>query len=148
MPFSKAVWQAAHMPESKAPQIRIRHRLEKVSDAWDEFQSSRARDAVYKYLEAVFAIVRHYKIRPKIEKLLRHAFKFTDLRFDEKADPFATVIRCTSGRSVDDKTISKWARALRYAGRSKKPEVRLRTFMKEAGGINACASLYGQRPLR
>ena len=35
---------------------RIRRWFEKVRDAWDDFQASRARDAVYGYLEAVFAI--------------------------------------------------------------------------------------------
>jgi hypothetical protein len=44
----------------------------------------------------------------------------------------------------DNKTVSKWARALRYASRSKEPAVWLRTFMKEAGGVNACADLYAR----
>jgi hypothetical protein len=89
---------------------------------------------------AVFAIVRHYKVRRRTNKLLHNAFKFAGLPFDRNADPFTAVIRCTSADEVDSKTISKWARALRYAGRPKKPEVRLRTFMKEAGGVNACAA--------
>ena len=66
-------------------------------------------------LEAVFAIVAHYKVRRKTKKLLRHAFKFADLPFDKNADPFTAVIRCTCDDNVDSKTISKWARALRYA---------------------------------
>jgi hypothetical protein len=110
---------------------------------WDDFQANRARDAVYGYLEAVFAIVTHYKVRRKTKKRLRHAFKFAKLAFDKDADPFTAIIRCTS-ENADNKTISKWARALRYAGRSKKPEVRLRTFMKEAGGVNACAARYAK----
>jgi hypothetical protein len=137
VPIPRMLRQARHVPKVRAPQIGTRRWLEKIRGAWDNFQSSRARDAVYGYLEAVFAIVKHYKVRRKIEKLLRHAFKFTDLRFGKKADPFATVIRCTSDDNADSKTIIKWARALRYAGRSKKPEVRLRTFMKEVGGVQA-----------
>jgi hypothetical protein len=31
--------------------------LEKVSGAWEELQTGHARDAIYGYLEAVFAIV-------------------------------------------------------------------------------------------
>jgi hypothetical protein len=54
--------------------ISLRQRLEKVGDAWDDFQANRARDAVYGYLEAVFAVVDHYKVRRKTKKLLRHAF--------------------------------------------------------------------------
>jgi hypothetical protein len=127
---------------------RIRRRLEKVQDAWSVFQVSRARDAVYEYLEAVFAIVTHYKVRRKTNKLLRHAFKFANLPFDRSADPFTVVIRCTCADRADSKAISKWARALRYVARSKEPAVRLRTFMKKGGGVNACASLYARHRKR
>jgi hypothetical protein len=78
-------------------------------------------------------------------RLLRHAFDFADLPFENNADPFAAVIRCASGGGVDNKTISKWSRALRYVARSKERGCGLRTFMKEAGGINACANLYAKR---
>jgi hypothetical protein len=124
---------------------RLTRRLEKICEAWNDFRSSRARDAVYGYLASVFAIIEHYKVRRKTRKLLRHAFEFADLSFDKDADPFAAVIRCTSDDAVDSKMISKWARALRYVARSKKPETGLKTFMRKAGGINACADLYAQR---
>jgi hypothetical protein len=142
-PIPRVLWQVHHA-SSKVPEFRIRHRLEKVRDAWDNFQASRVRDPVYGYLEAVSAIVEHYKVRRKTKRLLRHGFKFAELPFDRNADPFSAVIRCTSDDNADSKTISKWARALRYASRSKEPAVRLRTFMKEAGGINACADLYAR----
>jgi hypothetical protein len=56
---------------------RITRRLEKVHDAWNEFQANRARDAVYGYLSSVFVTVVHYKVRRKTKKLLRHAFGFS-----------------------------------------------------------------------
>ena len=112
---------------------------------WDDFQASRTRDAVYGYLEAVFAIVTHYKVRGKTKKLLRHAFKFAEPPFERNADPFTAVIRCTCADLADNKAISKWARALGYVARCKEPAVRLKTFMKKAGGVNACASLYARR---
>jgi type II secretory pathway component PulM len=136
--------------KSPTPKARLRRWLEKVRVAWDEFQASRARDAVYGYLEAVFAIVEHYRVRRRTSRLLRHAFEFANLPFDKNADPFAAVIRCTCGNTVDSKMISKWARALRYVARSKEPDIGLQTFMKEAGGVNACAAqyarYYGRRP--
>ena len=114
-----------------------------------QFQTSRARDGVYQYLEAVFVIVEHYKVRRKTSRLLRHAFKLAGLPFDEDADPFAAVIRCTCEHSLDNKTISKWSRALRYIAHSEVPGTSLKTFMKKAGGINACAArfarYYGRR---
>jgi hypothetical protein len=126
------------------PKARLRRWLEKVSNAWGEFQASRARDAVYGYLEAMFAIVDHYKTRRRTNKLLRHAFEFADLSFDKNADPFTAVIRCTCGGVADNKTISKWARALRYSARCKEPGTQLKAFIKAAGGVNACATRYAE----
>ena len=97
---------------------------------------------MYGYLEAVFAIVEHYKVRRKTKKLLRHAFKFANLPFAKNANPFTAVIRCTCDDEIDSKTISKWARALRYAGRCKEPGARLKAFIKGAGGVNGCAARY------
>ena len=88
VPIPRTLRQAHHVPKDKAPQIGIWQRLEKVSDAWDDFQASRARDGIYGYLEAVFAIVRHYKVRRRTKKLLRQAFKFVQLPFDENANVY------------------------------------------------------------
>ena len=95
-------------------------------------------------LEAVFAIVDHYKVRRRTNKLLRHAFEFAELPCEKNADPFTAIIRCTSDDNADSKTISKWARALRYVAHSSVPRTRLKMFMKEAGGVNACANLYAR----
>jgi len=144
-------------PNGATPKARLERRLKKIQKSWDELQATRARDAVYGYLACVFSIVAHYKVRRKSNKLLRVAFEFADLPIDRSADPFATVIRCTSDDTVDSKTISKWARALRYVAHCKPPKMRVETFMKRIGGINACAELYaryfgwrldGRRPVR
>jgi len=144
-PIPIASWRSHHhKTDDETREARLTRRLERIREAWNDFQSSRARDAVYGYLAHVLAIVEHYKVRRKTSKLLRHAFEFADLRFDRNADPFTAIIRCTSDDSVDSKMISKWARALRYVARSKKPETELETIMKRAGGINACADLYAR----
>jgi hypothetical protein len=137
--------QRHHRPKSKTPKARLRRWLEKVRRAWDEFQGSRQRDGVYRFLTAVFDIVMHYKVRRRTNWLLRHAVEFAHLPLNNNnTDPFSAVIRCTSGRKTDSKTISKWARALRYVARSKEPDMRLKRFMKKMGGVNACASLYAK----
>jgi hypothetical protein len=123
---------------------RIKGRFEKIRDARDDFQASRARDAVYGYLEVVFAIVAHYKVRRRTKKLLKRAFQFAELPCDKKADPFTAIIRCTCGDAADGKTISKWARALRYVAHCKVPPEQLEKFVKEAGGVNACADKYAK----
>jgi hypothetical protein len=128
----------------QTPKARLRRWLEKVSRACERFQSSRNRDAVYDYLEIVFAIVTHYRVRQRTNRLLRHAFEFAHLPFDKNADPFSAVIRCTSGNAADTKMISKWSRALRCVARYKKTDTGLREFMKRLGGVNACADQYAR----
>ncbi len=113
-----------------------------VRDAWKQFQASRTRDSVYGYLEQVSVVVEHYKARRKTKTLLRHAFKLAVVSFDENADPFTAVIRATC--EVDSKTISKWARALRYVAYCEVPSASLKSFMKEAGGVNACAARFAR----
>ena len=144
VPIPKGIRHSHRRPLLSTFGTRTTTRLEMIRCAWDDFQANRPRDAVYGYLEAVFAIVTHYKVRRKTNKLLRNAFKFAELPFDGNADPFTAVIRCTCADLADSKTISKWARALRYVARSKEPEAVLKTFMKEAGGVNACAARYAK----
>lgn len=133
---------ANHKTRRESPKNRLRQRLVMVCNAWDDFQECRTRDAVYGYLKAVFDVVVECKGRRRTKRLLRRAFQFAGLPFDESADPFAAVIRCTSERSIDNKTISKWARALRYAAHCKRPRTPLKRFVKKMGGINACAERY------
>jgi hypothetical protein len=143
-PVARALWQSNHETRNETPKARLKRRLEKVRDAWDDFQASRARGAVYGYLGSVFEIVTHHKGRRRTKKLLRHAFKFANLPFDRNADPFSAVIRSTCDDEIDNKTISKWSRALRYVALCKAPSTQVKRFMKEAGGVNACADLYAR----
>jgi hypothetical protein len=126
------------------PKKSQRQRLGDVCNAWDDFQENRGRDAVYGYLRAVFSIVKHYNGRCRTKKLIRRAFKFAGLPVDMNVDPFAVVIRSTCEHKLDNKTISKWSRALRYVAWVKKPRHQLTTFMKNRGGVNACAERYAK----
>jgi hypothetical protein len=144
IPVPRVLSRPIRKMSDKGPKARLSRWLEKAQVAWDDFQASRARDAVYGYLGAVFEIVMHYRVRRRTNKLLRHAFKFANLPFAKNANPFTAVIRCTCNDEIDSKTISKWARALRHVAHCKKPRTRLKTFMKEAGGVNACANLYAR----
>lgn len=141
----RTIQGAGHCTKSvDKPKKSLRHRLGDVCDAWDDFQGSRNRDAVYGYLRAVFSIVRHYHGRRRTKRLTRRTFKFAGLPVDMGADPFAVVIRCTCEHKLDNKTISKFSRALGFVARFKKPRHRLMTFMKNRGGINGCAALFAE----
>ena len=93
--------RSARKMSDKQPKARLGRWLEKVQLAWHEFQTSLARDAVYDYLQTVFAIVMHFKARRTVKRLLRHAFEFADQPFDKSADPFTAVIRCTCGGTAE-----------------------------------------------
>jgi hypothetical protein len=141
----RAIQEVGHCTKSvDKPRKSLRQRLGDVCNAWDDFQENRSRDAVYGYLRAVLSVVKHYHGRGRTKKLIRRAFKFAGLPVDMNADPFAAVIRCTCDGRANNKTISKWSRALRYVARAKKPRVRLKTFIKNKRGINGCADLYTQ----
>jgi hypothetical protein len=133
--FPRAGYRSGHKDRREKRQNLLRQRLARVCNAWDDFQECRKRDVVYRYLKAVFALVEDCKGRRRTKRLLRRAFQFAGLQFDKDADPFAAVIRCTSERNLDCKTISKYARALRYAAQCKKPRTPLKAFMKEMGGL-------------
>ena len=62
LPLLVGVWYAK-ITGDETPEARLNRRLEKISEAWKDFQSTRARDAVYGHLAHVFAIVEH--IRPE-----------------------------------------------------------------------------------
>jgi hypothetical protein len=58
-------------------------------------------------------------------------------------EAFAVVIYCTAPH-VDQKSRSKWARALRFAAANKPDEESIKKFIRRKGGINACASRYAK----
>ena len=141
VPVPRPIWRLHHEATSKGPKRWLEKGLVMRGTS---FRPVALGTRVYGYLEAVFAIVEHYRTRRRTNKLLRHAFEFADQPLDKNADPFTAVIRCTCDGAVDNKTISKWARALRYVARYKEPETPLKSFMTEAGGVNACADQYAR----
>jgi hypothetical protein len=87
---SRALRGPHRQAKSKTPKARLRRWLEKVRRAWGEFQARRRRDAVYDFLEEIFTVVEHYRVRRRTNRLVRHAFEFANLPFDKNADPLAS----------------------------------------------------------
>ena len=63
IPALRAIVRSGQHLKGTRSKGRLQRRLEKVQAARHDFQTSRARDAVYDYLEPVFTIVMHYKVR-------------------------------------------------------------------------------------
>jgi hypothetical protein len=118
-------------------------RLADICDVWDEVQESRNRDSVYRYLHSIHDLVQAHRGKRKRRHLLRRAYAFAGLAYDEHVNPFAALVRCTTAGQVDRKQISKYARALIYVAQCNRPRTsvkRFMRFMKRAGGINGCAA--------
>jgi hypothetical protein len=113
--------------------------------AWARYQSTNSRDAVYFYLEAVFALVRRWQCLQCALKNSRAALRLKPRAPKMKPEPFARVIFCTCDPQVADaKPRSKWSRALRYARKAKASDQRLTDFIKSAGGLNECARRFAR----
>jgi hypothetical protein len=141
-----AISSTAHCsPSNRRANGKIEKNLKQVRAAWDRYQSTRERDAIYGYLKAVYSVVAQAKARSRLGRLVKNAQLIAGLPIDRKADPFSTLIKCTSEGSVDLKAVSKWSRVLRYAMSAKADPKELREFIKRKGGLNACAAEYANR---
>jgi hypothetical protein len=119
--------------------------LVRLESEWDEYRSTRDRNAIYQYLSAVFEVVTWWEYAGKAIEYSRRALAMRGNHLKQtKLEPFATVILC-SAKPVDEKTISKWSRVLRYADAYKSFGESLQDFIQRKGGINSCAARYTRR---
>jgi hypothetical protein len=121
----------------------LRQDLLRVRNAWEESQASRKRDAIYRYLTAVFDLVSWWTAEGCALERGNKGLRFRRICPFDREEPFAAIIRCTADLAkVDKRTRSKWSRMLRYALRYKSHSEPLDRFIKRKGGINACASRF------
>jgi hypothetical protein len=120
----------------------------RVRDAWDAYQDTRERDAIYIYLTGLFELVQCWEAEGEAKSRARRAAKVQEIISGRpgEIEPFTAIISCTADRKkADAKTRSKWSRALRYAAERKADRETLQQFMKRKGGVNRCASRYARR---
>ena len=133
------------MQPSPTLRAQIERELAEVRAAWQRYRSTHDRNAVYFYLEAVFALVRRWERQQCALKNSRAALRLKPRAPKMKPEAFARVIFCTCDPDVADaKTRSKWSRVLRFARNAKPANQRLTDFIKSNGGINACAARFAQ----
>jgi hypothetical protein len=120
--------------------------LERLRDEWENYQTTRDRDGIYRYLEAVFMLVAWWAHERKAHEYAQRALRLQRPPVPNIVDPVAAIIFCTADpQKVDFKMRSKWARVLRYAAAFKDFDEPLRDFVKRRGGINKCARRYARR---
>ena len=113
----KPIWRPTLNPVSS-----IETELARVRSAWARYRATNSRDAVYGYLESVFALVTRWQRLNYAVKNSRAALRLQPDPPQMKPEPFGIVIFCTSDPEIADaKTRSKWSRVLRYALEKQSP---------------------------
>jgi hypothetical protein len=124
----------------------LKANLLRLQIEWETVQASRGRDAIYKYLSAVFETVMSWAKEDRAVNRAHRALRLRGYNSVGRPEPFAAVILCTADHDkADDRTRSKWSRALRYAAEFKDLDEPLRDFIKRRGGLNGCAERYARR---
>jgi hypothetical protein len=125
----------------------LKANLSRLEDEWDACQNTRDRDAIYRYLAAVFELVAWWKHEHKAIEYSRRTLWLRGHRtLVKEPEPFAAVIYCTPDtEKVDYRMRSKWSRVLRYAALYRDLDEPLQDFFKRRGGINKCAARYTRR---
>jgi hypothetical protein len=144
----RAVPNPAAYPKQPAPttpeaklEKSIQADLREVDEAWQRYQATHDRDAVYGYLTAVYNVVTNWKRERRAWKSAGLALRLQGDITSMRVEPFAVLIRCTSDPDkADGKTRSKWSRALRVAEAFKGRDTSIKAFIKGQGGINKCAA--------
>jgi hypothetical protein len=102
--------------------------------------ASRSRFAFYDYLAAVIELYIRLRRTKQAKKAAARIAKLFGLREQNRAHPIRVIIDATS--SADNKTKSRWTRALRYAWHKRREWSDLRTFLRENGGPAGCAEQF------
>jgi hypothetical protein len=124
----------------------LRQDLHRVRSVWLKCQASRSRNAIYRYLNAVYGLVAWWSAEGREIDRARRALCLMRLDPASCRDPFAAIILCTADPAKADKrTRSKWSRVLRYAAVYKSNTEALEQFIRRKGGINKCAARYSRR---
>jgi hypothetical protein len=119
---------------------RLRQTIDDLRSLERKCFASRSRFAFYDYLAAVFELyvqLRRTKQTKRTARLIGKLFGFHNQR---RKHPIRVIIDATS--SADNKTKSRWTRALRYAWYKRKTWRDLKTFLRENGGPAGCAEQF------
>jgi hypothetical protein len=102
--------------------------------------ASRSRFAFYDYLAAVFELYVQLRRTKQAKKAARIIAQLLELRTQKRSHLMRVIIDATS--TADNKTKSRWTRALRYAWRERKAWMDLKRFLRENGGPAGCAEQF------
>jgi hypothetical protein len=99
--------------------------------------AARSRFAFYDYLAALFELYFQLRRRNQAKPWARRIAELFGLSKQNRTHPIRTIIDATS--TADNKTRSRWSRALRYAWRERTTWEEFASFLRENGGPAGCA---------
>ena len=120
--------------------------LLRLQNEWEAVQASRDRDAIYRYLAAVFETVMVWAKEGKAVKRAYRALHVRGHKSVREPEPFAAVILCTS--DPDKVDAGRGANGRGCCGTQKQYkdlDEPLGDFIKRKGGINECAARFARR---
>jgi len=102
--------------------------------------AARSRFAFYDYLVAVFELYVQLRRTKQAKKAATLIAKLFELQTQKRSHLIRVIIDATS--TADNKTKSRWTRALRYAWRGRTTWTDLTAFLHENGGPAGCAKQF------
>jgi hypothetical protein len=102
--------------------------------------TSRHRFAFYEYLEAVFEFYERLRRKKQAKSAARCIAKLYGIRTQNRTHSIRVIIDATS--AADEKTKSRWARALRYAWYGRQWWRNLNELFASNGGLAGCAKEF------
>jgi hypothetical protein len=119
---------------------QLREAVERLRKLERKCFSARNRFAFYGYLAAVFEFYVQLRRKNQAKQAAHRIAKLFGLQNRKHAHPIRVIIDATS--TADNKTKSRWTRALRYAWRKRTTWTDLKTFLQENGGPAGCADQF------
>ena len=122
------------------PDQQLRTTIDALKRLERECFASRGGFAFYDYLVAVFELYVQLRRTKQAKKTARIIAQLLELRTQKRSHLIRVIIDATS--TADNKTESRWTRALRYAWRERKAWTDLKRFLRENGGPAGCAEKF------
>jgi hypothetical protein len=102
--------------------------------------ASRSRFAFYDYLAGVFEFYVQLRRKKQTQQVARLIAQLFGLQNRKHAHPIRVIIDATS--TADEKTKSRWTRALRFAWHERGRWGDMKIFLNENGGPAGCAASF------
>lgn len=143
--FQRQVIKAADKKKSR-PDISysseaLNQDLGRLSQAYEIFQQSRNRNAIYPFLSAVYDLFIWWDTEGRASIRVHRALWMRGNLTPQDMDPIAGLLIIAAAQ-LDKRTRCKWSQVLNYVVAQKGPSEPLDRFIKRKGGINACVAHF------